>query len=200
MKIHTLPLGAYQTNCYIIQNGENCAIIDPGYEPDTILGFLAKHGLTADAILLTHGHFDHVGAVEKIVEKTGCALWMCEGDWSQRISPLTSYFYPIANCDFTEVQFCEEGQEISAAGLSFRVLETPGHTHGSVCYLCGNAMFSGDTLFAGSCGRTDLPGGDWNTIQESLQRLAALKGSYTVYPGHGDSTTLAAERQYNPYM
>ena len=200
MKIHTLPLGAYQTNCYIIQNGEHCAIIDPGYEPDTILGFLAKHGLTADAILLTHGHFDHVGAVEKIVEKTGCALWMCEGDWSQRISPLTSYFYPIANCDFTEVQFCEEGQEISAAGLSFRVLETPGHTHGSVCYLCGDAMFSGDTLFAGSCGRTDLPGGDWNTIQESLQRLAALEGSYTVYPGHGDSTTLAAERQYNPYM
>jgi len=200
MKIHTLPLGAYQTNCYIIQNGENCAIIDPGYEPDTILGFLSKHGLTADAILLTHGHFDHVGAVEKIVEKTGCALWMCEGDWSQRISPLTSYFYPIANCDFTEVQFCEEGQEISAAGLSFRVLETPGHTHGSVCYLCGDAMFSGDTLFAGSCGRTDLPGGDWNTIQESLQRLAALEGSYTVYPGHGDSTTLAAERQYNPYM
>ena len=200
MKIHTLPLGAYQTNCYIIQNGEHCAIIDPGYEPDTILGFLAKHGLTADAILLTHGHFDHVGAVEKIVEKTGCALWMNERDWSQRISPLTSYFYPLANCDFTEVQFCEEGQEISTAGLSFRVLETPGHTHGSVCYLCGDAMFSGDTLFAGSCGRTDLPGGDWNTIQESLQRLAALEGSYTVYPGHGDSTTLAAERQYNPYM
>lgn len=200
MTVHILPLGAYQTNTYIVANAGRCVIIDPGYEADTILSFLAKNGLTADAILLTHGHFDHVGAVEKLVEKTNCKLWMSERDWSQKISPLTSYFYPIANCDFTEVQFCEDGEAIRAAGLTFSVLETPGHTHGSVCYLCGDAMFSGDTLFAGSCGRTDLPGGDWNTIQESLKRLAALDGNYAVYPGHGNSTTLAAERQYNPYM
>ena len=200
MNIHTLPLGDYQTNTYIIENAGHCAIIDPGYEPQTILAFLKKHGLTADAVLLTHGHFDHVGAVEKIVEETGCKLWMSQGDWSQKISPLTAYFYPIANCDFTDVQFCEEGEVISAAGLSFSVLETPGHTHGSVCYLCGDALFSGDTLFAGSCGRTDLPGGDWNTILESLKRLSQLKGDFTVYPGHGNSTTLSAEKLYNPYM
>lgn len=200
MTVHTLPLGAYQTNTYIVENEGRCVIIDPGYEADTILGFLAERDLTADAILLTHGHFDHVGAVEKIVEATGCKLWMSEGDWSQRISPLTSYFYPIANCDFTEVQFCEDGEEICAAGLTFSVLETPGHTRGSVCYLCNDAMFSGDTLFAGSCGRTDLPGGDWNTIAQSLKRLAELDSNYTVYPGHGNSTTLAAEKQYNPYM
>ena len=200
MTVHTLPLGAYQTNTYIVANAGRCVIIDPGYEADTILGFLAKNGLTADAILLTHGHFDHVGAVEKLVEKTNCKLWMSERDWSQKISPLTSYFYPIANCDFTEVQFCEDGEEISAAGLTFSVLETPGHTRGSVCYLCSDALFSGDTLFAGSCGRTDLPGGDWATIQQSLKRLAALEGSYTVYPGHGNSTTLASEKKYNPYM
>ena len=200
MQIHTLPLGDYQTNTYIIENAGHCAIIDPGYEPQTILAFLKKHGLTADAVLLTHGHFDHVGAVEKIVEETGCKLWMSQGDWSQKISPLTAYFYPIANCDFTDVQFCEEGEVISAAGLSFSVLETPGHTHGSVCYLCGDALFSGDTLFAGSCGRTDLPGGDWNTILESLKRLSQLKGDFTVYPGHGNSTTLSAEKLYNPYM
>ena len=200
MTVHTLPLGAYQTNTYIVENEGRCVIIDPGYEAQTILGFIAKRGLTADAILLTHGHFDHVGAVEKIAEETGCALWMSQSDWSQRISPLTSYFYPIANCDFTEVQFCEDGEEICAAGLTFSVLETPGHTHGSVCYLCNDAMFSGDTLFAGSCGRTDLPGGDWNTIAQSLKRLAKLDSNYTVYPGHGNSTTLAAEKQYNPYM
>lgn len=200
MKIHTLPLGAYQTNTYIVENEGHCAIIDPGYEPKTILDFLSKQNLTADAILLTHGHFDHVGAVEKIVDATGCALWMSERDWSQKRTPLTSYFYPIANCDFTEVQFCEEGEEIRAAGLTFSVLETPGHTWGSVCYLCNNAMFSGDTLFAGSCGRTDLPGGDWDTIAESLQRLSELAGNYIVYPGHGNSTTLASEKQYNPYM
>lgn len=200
MTIHTLPLGAYQTNTYIVEKDGHCAIIDPGYEPDTILNFLSKRDLAADAILLTHGHFDHVGAVKRIVEKTGCRLWMSERDWSQKRSPLTSYFYPLANCDFTEVQFCEDGEEIRAAGLTFSVLETPGHTWGSVCYLCDDALFSGDTLFAGSCGRTDLPGGDWDALAQSLRRLVNQEGSYTVHPGHGNPTTLAYEKQYNPYM
>lgn len=200
MTIHTLPLGAYQTNTYIVEKDGHCAIIDPGYEPDTILNFLSKWDLAADAILLTHGHFDHVGAVKRIVEKTGCRLWMSERDWSQKRSPLTSYFYPLANCDFTEVQFCEDGEEIRAAGLTFSVLETPGHTWGSVCYLCDDALFSGDTLFAGSCGRTDLPGGDWDALAQSLRRLANQEGNYTIHPGHGNPTTLAYEKQYNPYM
>ena len=200
MTVHTLPLGAYQTNCYILQNGANCVIIDPGYEPDTILRFLQAHDLTADAVLLTHGHFDHVGAVEELVEATGCKLWMSQADWYQKPSPITAYFYPIANCDFTEVQFCQEGEVISAAGLDISVMETPGHTRGSVCYRCGDALFSGDTLFAGSCGRTDLPGGDWPTILQSLGRLAAIETDFAVYPGHGESTTLAREKRYNPYM
>ena len=200
MIVHTLPLGAYQTNCYIVQNGANCVIIDPGYEPDTILRFLQAQNLTADAILLTHGHFDHVGAVEKLVEATGCTLWMSEGDWSQKRNPINAYFYPIANCDFTEVQFCEEGEEISAAGLSFSVMATPGHTYGSVCYRCGDALFSGDTLFAGSCGRTDLPGGNWAAIQESLCRLATFPENLVVYPGHGAATTIETEKRQNPYL
>ena len=200
MQIHTLPLGAYQTNTYIVENSGRCAIIDPGFEPKTILNFLSDRALTADAVLLTHGHFDHVGAVEKIVSETGCALWMSQRDWSQKPNFLTARLYPIANCDFTQVQFCEDGETLHAADLAFTVMETPGHTWGSVCYLCGDALFSGDTLFAGSCGRTDLPGGDWDTIAESLKRLAALDGSYTVYPGHGNSTSLAHEKQYNPYM
>ena len=200
--IHTLPLGSYQTNCYIVHgdNAKSCVIIDPGYEAPAILAKVAALGLTVDAILLTHGHFDHVGAVEAIVEQTGCQLWMAQSDWSQRIAPMVTYFYPLANCDFTEVQFCEEGQVIYAGELAFTVLEAPGHTWGSVCYRCGDALFSGDTLFAGSCGRTDLPGGDWGTIQESLQRLAQLEDGITVYPGHGESTTIAQEKRYNPYM
>ena len=165
-----------------------------------MLDAVSKLGLTVDAVLLTHGHFDHVGAVEQIVEATGCKLWMSESDWSQKISPMTAYFYPIANCDFTEVWFCEDGEIIRAGGLSFHTLSTPGHTYGSVCFQCENALFTGDTLFAGSCGRTDLPGGDWATIQDSLIRLRELEGDFSVYPGHGDSTTLAAERQYNPYL
>ena len=200
--VHTLPLGAYQTNCYIVcaENAKSCAVIDPGYEPERVLTKVKELGLTVDAVLLTHGHFDHVGGVEKIVTETNCTLWMSESDWSQFPSPITAYFYPLANCDFTEVQFCEDGEVIHAGGLTFEVLSTPGHTYGSVCFVCEDTMFSGDTLFCRSCGRTDLPGGSWDTIQESLNRLSELPGDYSVYPGHGEATTLAAERKFNPYF
>ena len=202
LKIHTLPLGAYQTNCYIVheENAKTCAVIDPGYEAEIILDKVRSLGLSVDAILLTHGHFDHVGAVEPLVEATGCKLWMKESDWSQPIDPMHSFYYPIANCDFTEVQFCEDDEIILAGGLRFTVITTPGHTYGSVCFLCDGALFSGDTLFAGSCGRTDLPGGDPKWIRWSLERLGELEGDFAVYPGHGEATTLAAERKYNPYM
>ncbi len=202
LNIQTLSLGAYRTNTYILwaEGSKSCCIIDPGYEPQTILAAVRRLGLTVDAIVLTHGHFDHVGAVEAIVTETGCTLWMNEADWSQFPNPVTAYFYPLANCDFTEVHFCEEDEHIHAGGLTLLAMATPGHTHGSMCFLCENALFSGDTLFAGSCGRTDLPGGDRAQLQGSLERLAELKGNYIVYPGHGESTTLAQEKQYNPYM
>ena len=202
IKIHALPLGSYQTNCYIVheEHSKTCAVIDPGYTPERVLAQAEKLGLQVDAVLLTHGHFDHVGGVEAIVKATGCALWMREADYTQFKTPESDFFYPIHDCDFTEVQLCEEGEQIHAGGLTFTVMETPGHTWGSVCYLCENALFSGDTLFAGSCGRTDLPGGDGQTIVLSLERLAELEGDYTVYPGHGGATTLARERAHNPYM
>ena len=202
LEVKNLTLGAYQTNTYIVHDSESrtCAVIDPGYEPERVLAAVQDQGLTVDAVLLTHGHFDHVGGVQEIVEKTGCKLWMSESDWSQFPNPVTAFFYPIANCDFTEVNFCEDGEIIHAGGLTFTVIATPGHTWGSVCYLCENTLFSGDTLFAGSCGRTDLPGGDWATIQASLHWLAELPGDYRVFPGHGEETTLAQERQYNPYL
>ena len=202
IKIHTLPLGAYQTNTYIVHDAASasCVLIDPGYEADTILSQVQKLGLSVEAILLTHGHFDHVGAVEQIVESTGCKLWMSERDWSQFPNPVIRFYYPIANCDFTEVQFCEEGEAIHAAGLAFTVMETPGHTYGSVCFICENVIFSGDTLFFRGVGRTDLPGGDWDTLSASLERLKALDGSQLVCPGHGPSTTLSAEKMLNPYL
>ena len=200
--IHTLVLGAYQTNCYIVHDdsSKSCAVIDPGYEPEKILATLEALGLTVDAVLLTHGHFDHVGAVEALVGRTGCKLWMKEADYTQKPSPIASFFYPIHDCDFTEVCFCEEGEQIHAGGLIFTVLETPGHTWGSVCYRCEDVIFTGDTLFAGACGRTDLPGGDAQWLRRSLARLAALEEDPTVYPGHGESSSLAREKRYNPYL
>lgn len=202
IQVKTLPLGDYQTNCYIVypENAKACAIIDPGYQPAVILDKVRALGLTVDAILLTHGHFDHVGGVEELVKATNCKLWMAQSDYTQFKNPENDFYYPLHDCDFTEVWFCEDQEEISAGGLTFTVFATPGHTNGSVCYACEDALFSGDTLFAGSCGRTDLPGGDWNTIKRSLERLAELEKDYTVYPGHGPATTLAEEKKYNPYM
>jgi len=202
LQIHTLPLGAYQTNTYIVHDSEShsCAVIDPGYEAQTILKKAASLGLTVDAILLTHGHFDHVGAVLQIQKATACAIWMNQGDYSPGKHPLRGMMYPLADTTAVEINLCEEGEQIRAGGLTFTTLETPGHTWGSVCYLCGDALFSGDTLFAGSCGRTDLLGGDWATIMESLHRLKEIEADLRIFPGHGGSSTLGYEKMANPYM
>ena len=202
LHIKTLPLGSYQTNCYILWADEasTCAVIDPGYEAARILRETQALGLTIEAVLLTHGHFDHVGAVEELVKATGCALWMHQGDYSQLPNPTNAYFYPLANCSFTEVQFCEEGEFIRAGGLSFTVMATPGHTYGSVCYKCEDALFCGDTLFAGSCGRIDLPGGDRSAMLLSLERLVDLQEDLRIFPGHGPASTLANEQESNPYL
>jgi glyoxylase-like metal-dependent hydrolase (beta-lactamase superfamily II) len=202
LQIHTLPLGAYQTNTYIVyEEGSNsCAVIDPGYEAKVILNKVSQLGLTVDAILLTHGHFDHVGAVLEIQKATSCAIWMNQGDYSPARHPMRGMMYPLADTTDAEINLCEEGEQIHAGGLTFTTLETPGHTWGSVCYLCGDALFSGDTLFAGSCGRTDLPGGDWATITQSLHRLKEIEANLRVFPGHGEGSTLNTEKTTNPYL
>lgn len=190
MNIQKLTLGLYQTNIYILSNDTEAVVIDPGYEPDIILD--ALEGKELKAILLTHGHFDHVGGVRELAAETGCPVYLNEADLSMPPQMTAGPLYYTNTYD--------EGDFVEAAGLSFKVLHTPGHTPGSICLLCENAMFSGDTLFWGSCGRTDLPGGSWATIRKSLLRLAELSGDYDVYPGHGDATTLSFERKMNPYM
>ena len=194
LKIDILPLGAYQTNCYIIRHSQSktCCVIDPGYEPDTVLDRAEALGLTIEAILLTHGHFDHVGAVKEIAAETGCRVFLHADDLSMPPMMTAGPLY------YTDTY--AEGSQLSLAGLSIGVLHTPGHTPGSVCLIAGDALFSGDTLFAGSCGRTDLPGGDWDEIHRSLRRLAALEANLKVYPGHGGSSTLHYEKRYNPYI
>ena len=190
LTIHTLVLGMYQVNCYIVHNedSDRCVVIDPGYEPQKISAFLQEKGLQAEAILLTHGHFDHVGGVKALSENRKVYLHKLEHTMPQALTAgelyATDYY----------------ADALQIAGMHFTVLHTPGHTPGSVCLLVEDALFSGDTLFAGSCGRTDLPGGDWATIQSSLRQLSDLPGDYRVFPGHAEETTLARERQYNPYL
>ena len=194
LQIHTLPLGDYQTNCYILhqEGNRDCLVIDPGYEPEIILSYLSEKGLTLQAILLTHGHFDHVGAVRELAAQTDCRVYINPKDLSLPPMLTAGPLY------YTHTY--GEGDLLNIAGISFRVLETPGHTPGSVCLITDNNLFSGDTLFRGSCGRTDLPGGDHRAMTESLKRLAALREDYNVYPGHGSNTTLAREQKTNPYL
>ena len=202
VNVHTLVLGPLQTNCYVVwaEDSPSCVVVDPAYSPEIILDFAKKHSLSIEAILLTHGHFDHLGALEALREATGCALWMHEGDYHWRKDPMNDYLYPLHDKDLGEIRFCRDADQICAAGLNIEVLHTPGHSQGSVCYLCENVLLSGDTLFAGGCGRTDLPGGSWATIQMSLADLSDLNDDLKVFPGHGESTILAQEKRYNPYM
>ena len=192
VSFNTLPLGAYQTNCYILKNDGKALVIDPGYEPETVLAHLRWEGLTLEAILLTHGHFDHVGAVKKLAAQTQCRVYLHPEE--NTMPPMMT----AGKLHYTHTY--GEGDILELAGLTLRVLHTPGHTPGSVCLLCQDVLFSGDTLFSGSCGRTDLPGGDWPTIQKSLRRLAGIEADLTVCPGHGEASTLSREKVTNPYL
>ena len=194
LKVHAMALGAYQTNCYIIHDEavKSCCVIDPGYDADLILDKLDDLGLTLEAILLTHGHFDHVGAVKELASETGCDVYLHPDDLAMPPMMTAGPLY------YTKTY--TEGTQLKLAGLDITVLHTPGHTPGSVCLLIGDTLITGDTLFAGSCGRTDLPGGDWATIRASLNRLAGIEANLWVLPGHGGTSQLRDEKKYNPYL
>ncbi len=191
LNFRCLTMGGYQTNCFLVweEGSGGVAVIDPGYEAERILLEIQKLGKYIDAILLTHGHFDHVGAVKELVRATGCSVYLCprELELPQQYTAGKLYY----NYAYEET--------VTAGGLTFEVLHTPGHTPGSVCLKCGNVLFSGDTLFADSCGRVDLCG-SWTDMKNSLKLLAQLPGECKVYPGHGTGTTIAREREVNPYL
>ena len=196
MLIKTLPVGHLETNCYVVTDEDTleCAVIDPGAEPNTILGYLEDNHLKCAAVMLTHAHFDHIGALEDVLAETGAALYVNRKEEGGSVPGFGSFKAPEG------AVFYGEGDTVKVGSLEFKVMETPGHTPGGVTLVCGDAIFSGDTLFRGSCGRTDFPGGDMKLELQSLKRIAALEGDYDVYPGHDLSTRLSIERAYNPYM
>ncbi len=196
MLIKTIPVGQLETNCYVVtdEGALRCAVIDPGDESNTILNYLEENHLHCKGILITHGHFDHVGAVEAVRLETGAPVYMNRLD-DARVNQVGSgrFYLPDDGISY------QDGDTVDLAGLHFDVIGTPGHTPGGVTLRCENALFTGDTLFRGSCGRADLPGGDMMEELRSLKRLCELPGDYEVYPGHMDSSTLERERNFNYY-
>ena len=201
-KIDTIVLGSYENNCYILreENATTCVLVDPATDAQHLLEKTQEMGLAIEAILLTHGHFDHVLAVQEITAATGCPVWMHPGDHHPENGAMLDFFYPLSKVELPNVRYCNEGDVLNLAGLSIQVLATPGHTNGSVCFQCEDLLLTGDTLFAGSIGRTDLPGGSYQTIQTTLQRLTALEENFHILPGHGEASDLATEKRSNPYL
>jgi glyoxylase-like metal-dependent hydrolase (beta-lactamase superfamily II) len=199
MKIEVQQVGQLMTNCYIVwdEHTKNAAIIDPGDDGAFLADCLKKKGLTLQYILLTHGHFDHTSGVKELLETCGTkpTVYISPADLH-----LESAFGEPAVLDPDWTTPWQEGDTVTMDSITFQVLSTPGHTPGSVCLLAGDVLFSGDTLFQGSCGRTDFPGGSWGQMSASLRRLYQLPGNYTVLSGHTGSTTLDRERKTNSFM
>ena len=197
MERFTIQTGAYAVNTSIISNGGKALIVDPGADAQYIIDQLAKKGLEPSAILLTHAHFDHIGAIPALQQKfPGLALYVHPADLMILSHPINQMppEYPAIGIPH-DIRDCRELKEME-------VIETPGHTPGGVCYHFreDKLLISGDTLFAGSVGRTDLPLGDSKTLMRSLEKLKALPDDTLVIPGHGYHTTIGTEKKSNPFL
>lgn len=198
MKVKVLPVGPIGTNCYLLEDESTklAAVIDPGDEAEKILNVLKEDGVRVEYLLLTHGHYDHTTAVP--------ALHKALPDAKIYIHPADAngaggYLFPLAG-QVEDLRFYDEGDTLIMGPLTIRVLHTPGHSPGSVTLRVADVLFCGDTLFAGSCGRTDLAGGSYDQIMDSLKRLGELEGDYHVCPGHDVTSTLERERRSNPFL
>jgi glyoxylase-like metal-dependent hydrolase (beta-lactamase superfamily II) len=207
MDVRCFTVGPVAENCFIAreEGSGRGVIVDPGDEPERILGAVEQLGLTIEAILVTHCHFDHIGAVAPVAKATGAPVW-CPEIETPVLADIMSFvpwsgFGPFESYEADHA--VSGGERLSLAGLDIDVIFTPGHSPGHVTYSIPDerALFSGDVLFQGSVGRTDLPGGDWGTLLESIRGLVdSFPEETTVYPGHMGITTLGAERAGNPFL
>lgn len=203
--VKRVVVGALGTNCYIVKenNSRAALVIDPGGDAILIKSVLLEMDAYAAVILLTHGHFDHILALDELrTEKSFVCMHKADADMllsSDLISPSMLGYnpWPFKNAD---VLFGENDRHASVGGFDFEVIHTPGHTEGSVCYLFGDLLFTGDTLFCRGIGRTDFKGGSIQKMKSSLALLKSMPGDYAVYPGHEKETTLSEEKLHNPYM
>ncbi|MCD8096021.1 MAG: MBL fold metallo-hydrolase [Ruminococcus sp.] len=199
------PLSVCDTNSYIVSSQkQNAALIDAPADADYILRVLEKRGLTLKKILLTHGHFDHVGAVADLAEATGCRVYIHRLDidkLSTDTDGLLINFFRVRGLRLYDGAVAvDDGDILTLDELEFDVVHTPGHTSGSVCYILDDVMFSGDTIFARSVGRTDMPDGDYRKLMNSMEIIKDLGGNLRILPGHMEETTLDKERRFNPYL
>ena len=198
MKVKLLRVGPIGTNCYILEDDQTnlAAVIDPGDEPELIQEALEQEGVEVRYLLLTHGHYDHTTAVPALHRVYPQAdIYIHQADANGAGSTL----FPLAG-EVDDLKLYDEGDVIRLGDHEIQVLHTPGHSPGSVTLKVEDVLFTGDTLFAGSCGRTDLRGGSYEQIMQSLKRLGELKGDFHVCPGHEATSTLERERRSNPFL
>lgn len=203
-KIKKIISGRLEANCYIIYDEETmkALIVDPGEDGEKVICEIDKGGFKPELLANTHGHYDHILADESIRSKYQIPLAAHEQEVSMLADPEknASLLFGMAESVKNPEIILKDGQKVALSFAEFKVMHTPGHTKGGICLLFDGFIITGDTLFAGTIGRTDLPGGDFGQIIDSLERIKKLDPSTVIYPGHGPSTTLANELRHNPYL
>jgi hydroxyacylglutathione hydrolase len=216
MLIKTIPVGQLQTNSYLVASGEGApgAVVDPGDEAGRIIAVAGEHGVAIEAIFLTHGHWDHVGAVGRLIQETGAKVLVHRAEADLLTDPQKNLSALMFGSELdgdslvdqwkiktSPLELLDDGQEVKVGELGLKVLHTPGHTQGGMSLLTPGGIFCGDLVFYESVGRTDLPGGDQAALHQSVHsKIMTLPDDLKIYPGHGPETTVGWERQHNPYL